>query len=68
MNHPDDHTRVRTPYSPAAATFGPDSPRARGGDQGLILVAALTEEWGVTVPEGAQGKTVWAVVGVGVPR
>ncbi|WP_145764008.1 ATP-binding protein [Streptomyces brevispora] len=30
--------------------------------RGLVLVAALCQEWGVTDREGAPGKTVWAVV------
>lgn len=31
--------------------------------RGLLLVAALAEEWGVTAREGAPGKTVWAALG-----
>lgn len=30
--------------------------------RGLMLVAALAEEWGTTPREGAPGKTVWAVL------
>ncbi|WP_326594234.1 ATP-binding protein [Streptomyces brevispora] len=30
--------------------------------RGLVLVAALCQEWGVTDRTGAPGKTVWAVV------
>ncbi|MEU8709913.1 ATP-binding protein [Streptomyces sp. NPDC048565] len=44
---------------PAASTGLPvDEETGRG----LILVAALAEEWGVTAREGAPGKTVWAVL------
>lgn len=32
------------------------------GGRGLVLVAALAEEWGVAKRPGAPGKTVWAVV------
>ncbi len=32
------------------------------GGRGLVLVAALAKEWGVTSRAGAPGKTVWAVV------
>lgn len=40
--------------------------RDGGGDddgRGLVLVAALAKEWGVTSRVGAPGKTVWALVG-----
>ncbi|MFF4401169.1 ATP-binding protein [Streptomyces sp. NPDC001480] len=32
------------------------------GGRGLVLVAALAKEWGVTSRAHAPGKTVWAVV------
>ncbi|MFJ5515642.1 ATP-binding protein [Streptomyces griseoluteus] len=37
------------------------------GGRGLVLVTALAKEWGVMARPGAPGKTVWAVVGTGVP-
>ncbi|MER7898630.1 ATP-binding protein [Streptomyces sp. NPDC096046] len=35
------------------------------GGRGLVLVAALAEEWGTAPRPGAPGKTVWAVVAAG---
>ncbi|WNM29689.1 hypothetical protein RKE30_04385 [Streptomyces sp. Li-HN-5-11] len=37
------------------------------GGRGLVLVAALAEEWGTAPRAGAPGKTVWAVVPTAVP-
>ncbi|MFE9781833.1 ATP-binding protein [Streptomyces sp. NPDC005775] len=35
--------------------------------RGLVLVAALCQEWGVSDRKGAPGKTVWAVVVTATP-
>ncbi|MEU0741030.1 ATP-binding protein [Streptomyces sp. NPDC006134] len=63
----DGEVRVRVEVSdvrgerlPGPAPEG--APLADGG-RGLVLVAALAEEWGVARRPGAPGKTVWAVVG-----
>ncbi|MEU9062706.1 ATP-binding protein [Streptomyces sp. NPDC048430] len=42
-----------------------DLPADAETGRGLILVAALAEEWGAIPREGAPGKTVWATLGVG---
>ncbi|MEU2053390.1 ATP-binding protein [Streptomyces bungoensis] len=44
-----------------------DAGSEEDGGRGLVLVGALAKEWGVTDRPGAPGKTVWAVVGTGVP-
>ncbi|WP_031083344.1 ATP-binding protein [Streptomyces sp. NRRL WC-3549] len=44
----------RLPAPPA------DPPGDAETGRGLLLVAALAEEWGVVPREGAPGKTVWA--------
>jgi anti-sigma regulatory factor (Ser/Thr protein kinase) len=43
----------------------PESPPGEDAEagRGLMLVAALAEEWGVSPRKGAPGKTVWAVLG-----
>ncbi|MER5551535.1 ATP-binding protein [Streptomyces sp. NPDC002793] len=38
------------------------SPADAEAGRGLVLVAALSEEWGVAPREGAPGKTVWATL------
>ncbi|WP_371101699.1 ATP-binding protein [Streptomyces sp. PU_AKi4] len=44
-----------------ATTASPDpDPHAESG-RGLLLVAALADDWGVTDRRGGPGKTVWAV-------
>ncbi|MGP2435771.1 ATP-binding protein [Streptomyces sp. JW3] len=49
---------------------GEHLPRPTNGDpgedggRGLLLVAALAEDWGVSERAGGPGKTVWAVVSV----
>ncbi|MGV9989739.1 ATP-binding protein [Streptomyces sp. NPDC003374] len=48
----------RLPVTQDAAADG-------NGGRGLVLVAALAKEWGVTSRAGAPGKTVWAVVPTG---
>lgn len=42
--------------------LAPDLPDDAETGRGLMLVAALAEEWGVSPREGAPGKTVWAVL------
>ena len=39
----------------------PVEPEADSG-RGLLLVGALSEEWGCYTPEKSSGKVVWAVV------
>ncbi|MEV7460149.1 hypothetical protein [Streptomyces rubiginosohelvolus] len=45
---------------PAVRAVPPSGDEVAG--RGLVLVAALCQEWGVSDRKGAQGKTVWAVV------
>ncbi|MGP2440189.1 ATP-binding protein [Streptomyces sp. JW3] len=61
-----DGTRLRLEVSdtlgehrPAVATAA--DPDAESG-RGLLLVAALADDWGVTDRRGGPGKTVWAVL------
>lgn len=42
--------------------LGDDVPADAEAGRGLMLVAALAEEWGVSPRKGAPGKTVWAVL------
>ncbi|WP_341483663.1 ATP-binding protein [Streptomyces cathayae] len=51
----DTHAEKRPPTSPQAAT---DSLSESG--RGLLLVAALADDWGVSPRPAAPGKTVWA--------
>ncbi|MFE4048495.1 ATP-binding protein [Streptomyces sp. YIM B13518] len=39
-----------------------DAGSEEDGGRGILLVAALAEEWGTAPRPGAPGKTVWAVV------
>ncbi|OSP41017.1 ATP-binding protein [Streptomyces sp. 13-12-16] len=58
-------TRLRVEVSDAraerrpATTASPDPDAVSG--RGLLLVAALADDWGVTDRRGGPGKTVWAV-------
>ncbi|MFD3626163.1 ATP-binding protein [Streptomyces sp. NPDC058698] len=45
-----------------------DAGSEEDGGRGLLLVAALAEEWGTVPRPGAPGKTVWAVVPTGPVR
>ncbi|MFD6326098.1 ATP-binding protein [Streptomyces sp. NPDC058442] len=45
------------------AVTAPADPDAESG-RGLLLVAALADEWGVTERRSGPGKTVWASVSV----
>ncbi|MFI2643148.1 hypothetical protein [Streptomyces sp. NPDC018610] len=45
----------------------PDARDEEDGGRGLVLVAALAEEWGTAARPDAPGKTAWAVVPTGVP-
>ncbi|MFE9849076.1 hypothetical protein ACFYPN_09710 [Streptomyces sp. NPDC005576] len=45
---------------PAVRAVPPSGDEVSG--RGLVLVAALCQEWGLSDRKGAQGKTVWAVV------
>ncbi|WP_432058284.1 ATP-binding protein [Streptomyces sp. bgisy022] len=45
------------------ATTVPPAPDAESG-RGLLLVAALADDWGVTDRRGGPGKTVWASLSV----
>jgi anti-sigma regulatory factor (Ser/Thr protein kinase) len=42
--------------------LAPDLPDDAETGRGLMLVAALAEDWGVSPREGGPGKTVWAVL------
>ncbi|MFF8098760.1 ATP-binding protein [Streptomyces sp. NPDC016640] len=59
----EDGGHVRVEVSDARGERLPE-PRDAGedGGRGLLLVAALAEEWGTAPRPGAPGKTVWAVV------
>jgi anti-sigma regulatory factor (Ser/Thr protein kinase) len=46
------------------AVVPPADPEAESG-RGLLLVAALADDWGVTDRRGGPGKTVWATLGTG---
>lgn len=58
--------RLRVEVSDTRGERLPTSPTGLPADaetgRGLVLVAALAEEWGVVAREGAPGKTVWAVL------
>ncbi|MFE9823669.1 ATP-binding protein [Streptomyces sp. NPDC005791] len=58
--------RLRVEVSDTRGERLPTSPTGLPVDaetgRGLLLVAALAEQWGVTPREGAPGKTVWAVL------
>jgi anti-sigma regulatory factor (Ser/Thr protein kinase) len=43
---------------PARRDVGPDAESGRG----LLLVEALSAAWGMFVPEGRGGKTIWSIV------
>ncbi|MGC5562651.1 ATP-binding protein [Streptomyces sp. FR-108] len=49
-------TDTRAEKLPATGTPDPDGESGRG----LLLVEALSDDWGVTPRETAPGKTVWA--------
>jgi anti-sigma regulatory factor (Ser/Thr protein kinase) len=52
---------TRTERRPTVTTpTDPDTESESG--RGLLLVAALADDWGVTDRRGGPGKTVWAVV------
>ncbi|MGR7001251.1 ATP-binding protein [Yinghuangia aomiensis] len=60
--HEAEGRRLRIEVSDGGA--GLPEPRCPGGEElggrGLLLVAALSDCWGVRPHEGATGKTVWA--------
>lgn len=61
----EDCGRVRIEVSDARGERLPEARDAGSGEdggRGLLLVAALAEEWGTTPRPGAPGKTVRAVV------
>ncbi|MFC8404485.1 ATP-binding protein [Streptomyces griseoincarnatus] len=47
-----------------AATVSPDLDAESESGRGLLLVATLADDWGVTDRPGGPGKTVWASVGL----
>ncbi|MGW4200652.1 ATP-binding protein [Streptomyces sp. NPDC004726] len=51
-------TDARTEKQPPPTAPAPDSTSESG--RGLLLVAALADDWGVTPRPAAPGKTVWA--------
>ncbi|MEU6555036.1 ATP-binding protein [Streptomyces sp. NPDC046915] len=51
-------TDTRTEKQPSPAPPSPDAESESG--RGLLLVAALADDWGVTPRASAPGKTVWA--------
>ncbi|WP_435846386.1 ATP-binding protein [Streptomyces fradiae] len=51
-------TDTRTEKQPAATPTAPDALSESG--RGLLLVAALADDWGVSPRRTAPGKTVWA--------
>ncbi|MFE1247637.1 ATP-binding protein [Streptomyces sp. NPDC058735] len=60
--------RVRVEVSDARGERLPEVRDTGGGEdggRGLLMVAALAEEWGTAPRPGAPGKTVWAVVATG---
>jgi anti-sigma regulatory factor (Ser/Thr protein kinase) len=57
----DTRTEKRPPASPPAADSLSESGR------GLLLVAALADDWGVSPRPAAPGKTVWAELRVRAP-
>ncbi|MFE5404114.1 ATP-binding protein [Streptomyces sp. NPDC056580] len=66
----DGEGRVRIEVSDTRGERLPvvqDAGSEEDGGRGLVLVTALAKEWGVMARPGAPGKTVWAVVGTGVP-
>jgi hypothetical protein len=61
----EDGGHVRIEVSDARGERLPEARDAGPGEdggRGLLLVAALAEEWGTAPRPGAPGKTVWAVV------
>ncbi|MFE3637955.1 ATP-binding protein [Streptomyces sp. NPDC059168] len=66
----DGEGRVRIEVSDTCGERLPvvrDAGSEEDGGRGLVLVAALAEEWGVAPRPAAPGKTVWAVVAAGAP-
>ncbi|MFR9798698.1 ATP-binding protein [Streptomyces sp. MS06] len=64
-----DVTDTRSERQPLSAPPTPDSTSESG--RGLLLVAALADDWGVTPRPAAPGKSVWAELRVqhrGHPR
>ncbi|MFJ4746584.1 ATP-binding protein [Streptomyces albogriseolus] len=63
-----DGRRLRVEVSDAraerrpAATVSPDLDADSESGRGLLLVATLADDWGVTDRPGGPGKTVWASV------
>ncbi|MFF4395669.1 ATP-binding protein [Streptomyces sp. NPDC001480] len=51
-------TDTRTEKQPSRTPPSPDAEAESG--RGLLLVAALADDWGVTPRASAPGKTVWA--------
>ncbi|MGW0079504.1 ATP-binding protein [Streptomyces cellulosae] len=58
-----DTRAERWPSLPAL--LGPDTESKSG--RGLLLVASLAYDWGVTDRRGGPGKTVWASVDMSCP-
>ncbi|MGY3205435.1 ATP-binding protein [Streptomyces sp. TE5632] len=56
-----DTRAERRPAVTAPAVTAPADPDAESG-RGLLLVAALADDWGVTDRRCGPGKTVWALV------
>ncbi|MFJ3282925.1 ATP-binding protein [Streptomyces halstedii] len=59
-------TGTRTEKQPPANPPAADSPSESG--RGLLLVAALADDWGVSPRQAAPGKTVWAELHVRTER
>ncbi len=53
-------TDTRTEKQPPATPTAPDALSESG--RGLLLVAALADDWGVSPRRAAPGKTVWAIL------
>ncbi|WP_409186527.1 ATP-binding protein [Amycolatopsis sp. VS8301801F10] len=70
MSHTPDPCRVRievddsSPYRPMIARPSPD----RAGGRGMLLVAQLSDAWGVVAAPGVGGKTVWAEISCAGPE
>ncbi|MGW5325542.1 ATP-binding protein [Streptomyces sp. NPDC004014] len=70
LSRRDGEGRIRIEVSDTCGERLPvvrDAGSAEDCRRGLVLVAALAEEWGTAPRPGAPGKTMWAVVPTGVP-